>query len=170
MGKPWVSPWQWSNSEDHPLQSVQLSRFWGRQQQKRYQGHECCMLLQKSSWTSHEELHIDLLDKLYNPLCQLHTTRQLKPNPANRNIPKKDTWETESYRNSCYCLFAVQLTDANQEILGCHKDLGPPKIPPTCLMRLVTFNELSTLKPLKYKNFGSSICIKRSCLECIPNN
>src|SRR6218665_2071276 len=36
-----------------------------------------------------KELHFDLLDKLYNPLRRLHTTRHLKPNPANRNIPKE---------------------------------------------------------------------------------
>ena len=37
-----------------------------------------------------KELHFDLLDKLYNPLRQLNTARHVKPNPANRNIPKKD--------------------------------------------------------------------------------
>src|SRR6218665_2814584 len=87
--------------------------------------------------------------------------------PRTETAPRKTT---ESYRNSCYRLFAVQLPDANEQISGCHKDLGPPKIPPTCLMRLVMFNEVPTLKPLKYKNFGSSISAKRSCLECIPNN
>src|SRR6218665_3253158 len=48
--------------------------------------------------------------------------------------------------------------------------LGPPKIPPTCPKRLGTFYELPALKPLKYKNFVSSISAKRSCLDCIPNN
>ena len=36
-----------------------------------------------------KELHFDLLDKLYNPLCRLHAARHLKPNPANRNIPQE---------------------------------------------------------------------------------
>src|SRR6218665_1843659 len=35
--------------------------------------------------------------------------------------------------------------------------LGPPKIPPTCLMRLGRFNELPTLKSLKYKNFEATV-------------
>src|SRR6218665_383703 len=113
-----------------------------------------------------KELHFDLLDKLYNPLRRLHIARHLKPNPANRNIPKKDNRELEKF------LLSSQLPDANEHLANCRMSLrpGPPKIPPTCLMRLVTFNELPTLKPLKYKNFGSSISAKRSCLECILNN
>jgi len=44
-----------------------------------------------------KELHFDLLDKLYNPLRQLNTARHVKPNPANRNIPKKDNWELQKF-------------------------------------------------------------------------
>src|SRR6218665_141540 len=104
----------------------------------------------------------------------IHCVGCIPPGIGNR-IPRTETSPrktTESYRNSCYRLFAVQLPDANCKFQDVIKTwgLGPPKIPPTCPMRLGTFNELPTLKPLKYKNFVSSISAKRSCLECIPNN
>jgi len=61
---------------------------------------------------------------------------------------------------------------ANEQITGCHKDLGAGATKDLTNVSdgLGTFNELPIMKPLKYKNFGSSISAKRSCLECIPNN
>jgi len=50
-----------------------------------------------------KELHFDLLDKLYNPLRRLHTAMHLKPNPANRNISKKDNRELQKFLLSSLC-------------------------------------------------------------------